>query len=142
MSKVNYSELQVKKISKETRLAVYKKYDGHCAYCGRTLTLGQMQVDHGRPQSYPRRKVDIGEVGEPIFEDLNDIANLMPACRYCNNYKGGADINLFRMMIKNLSANKHLIFASRAKAEVLISFGIVTIEPWDEQFYFEKSNSR
>lgn len=37
---------QRKSISKATRLKVYEKYDGHCAYCGCTLELKDMQVDH------------------------------------------------------------------------------------------------
>lgn len=32
-------------ISKKTRIAVYKKYDGHCAYCGRHIAYNDMQVD-------------------------------------------------------------------------------------------------
>lgn len=37
-------------ISKKTRLAVYEKYDGHCAYCGREIRYEDMQVDHFKPQ--------------------------------------------------------------------------------------------
>lgn len=33
-------------ISKKTRVAVYKKFDGHCAYCGRRIAYNDMQVDH------------------------------------------------------------------------------------------------
>ena len=31
---------------KINRRAVYEKYDGHCAYCGRAMEFGKMQVDH------------------------------------------------------------------------------------------------
>lgn len=37
-------------ISKKTRVAVYKKFDGHCAYCGRHIAYNDMQVDHFKPQ--------------------------------------------------------------------------------------------
>lgn len=30
-------------ISKKTRLAVYEKYDGHCAYCGREIRYEDMK---------------------------------------------------------------------------------------------------
>lgn len=32
-------------ISKKTREAVYQKYAGHCAYCGRPIAYKDMQVD-------------------------------------------------------------------------------------------------
>lgn len=36
----------MKEMKKETRLKVYRMYDGHCAYCGRTIEYKDMQVDH------------------------------------------------------------------------------------------------
>lgn len=36
-------------ISKSKREAVYRKYDGHCAYCGREIAYKDMQVDHFLP---------------------------------------------------------------------------------------------
>lgn len=36
-------------ISKSKREAVYRKYDGHCAYCGRKIAHKDMQVDHFLP---------------------------------------------------------------------------------------------
>nr|UVY57535.1 MAG: ICEA Protein [Bacteriophage sp.] len=36
--------------SKKKREAVYAKYDGHCAYCGRAIDIKDMQVDHFKPQ--------------------------------------------------------------------------------------------
>lgn len=35
--------------SRKTREAVYAKYDGHCAYCGRAIDIKDMQVDHFLP---------------------------------------------------------------------------------------------
>lgn len=37
---------------KKTREAVYAKYDGHCAYCGRSIDIRDMQVDHFRPLNF------------------------------------------------------------------------------------------
>ena len=34
---------------KKTRESVYAKYDGHCAYCGRSIDIRDIQVDHFRP---------------------------------------------------------------------------------------------
>lgn len=38
-------------MKKETRLKVYRMYDGHCAYCGRTIEYKDMQVDHIVPKT-------------------------------------------------------------------------------------------
>lgn len=126
-----------KAFSKKIRLAVHQKCGGHCAYCGREITTRQMQIDHGKPQSSQRR-VGTQLDGTPIYEDIHHIDNLMPACIYCNNYKGLWGIEGLRMMIKNMASSNVLMFASNSKAEVLISFGIITVHPWDGKFYFEK----
>lgn len=39
-------------ISKKTREEVYRKYDGHCAYCGREIAYKDMQVDHFITRAY------------------------------------------------------------------------------------------
>ena len=38
-----------RKLSKEERMKVYEKCQGHCAYCGCTLEYKDMQVDHVKP---------------------------------------------------------------------------------------------
>ena len=51
-----------KPISKAMRQQVYDKYHGHCAYCGREITMKEMQVDHIVPIAYscygPREQAD------------------------------------------------------------------------------------
>lgn len=64
-------------ISKSKREAVYRKYDGHCAYCGREIAYKDMQVDHFQPL----RAWGIEDAG------TDELDNLMPACRMCNHYK-------------------------------------------------------
>ena len=51
-------------ISKKTREAVYAKYDGHCAYCGRAIAYRDMQVDH----FLPLRAYSIEDAGRMIFQ--------------------------------------------------------------------------
>lgn len=36
-------------MNKKTRLKVYEKYGGHCAYCGEAIEFKEMQVDHIKP---------------------------------------------------------------------------------------------
>ena len=66
-------------IPQSKRDIVFNKTDGHCAYCGCLLTLGnnkcpdQFQVDHIVPWALGGR---------------NDVDNLTPSCRACNGSKG------------------------------------------------------
>ena len=53
--------------------AIYNKYNGHCAYCGREIAYKDMQVDHIRP------KHQGGYWDENIWKDVNDENNLMPS---------------------------------------------------------------
>ena len=78
--------------SKKTREAVYAKYDGHCAYCGRSIAIRDMQVDHFRPL----RAWDGGDAGS------SDLSNLMPSCRMCNHYKRANSLETFRRYIAEI----------------------------------------
>ena len=69
------------RIMKVYRQKVYEKYNGHCAYCGKTIALKDMQVDH----ILPKRN-----------GGTDDIDNLNPSCRLCNHYKRAAGIKTFR----------------------------------------------
>lgn len=40
---------QRRKLTKDERMAIYKKTNGHCAYCGCELEYKDMQVDHVIP---------------------------------------------------------------------------------------------
>ena len=79
-------------ISKKVREAVYQKYNGHCAYCGREIAYKDMQVDH----FYPLRAWGIEDAG------TDDISNLMPSCRMCNHYKRANSLETFRRYIKEI----------------------------------------
>lgn len=35
-----------KQLTKSERTAIYNKYSGHCAYCGKEIEYKDMQVDH------------------------------------------------------------------------------------------------
>lgn len=84
-------------ISKKTRLAVYKKFDGHCAYCGREIAYKDMQVDHFQPL----RAWGIDDAG------TDDISNLMPSCRMCNHYKRANSLETFRRYIQEIPKKLH-----------------------------------
>lgn len=117
----NYSRPPLRKtISKSKRMEVYKKYNGHCAYCGCELEYKEMQVDHFIPFD------DIG--------DNQDLSNLMPACRQCNFYKGSINLESFRRELGCIleRLNKREFIYKLGK-----KYGLIEEKPKEIKFYFE-----
>ena len=81
-----------KRISPKDRQVIYSKYDSHCAYCGKELTIEEMQVDHLKP-------LRLG--GE------DEMSNYMPTCRMCNHYKRGNTLEGFRKAIERKLPRLH-----------------------------------
>jgi hypothetical protein len=106
-------------LSKKDRIRVHEKYGGHCAYCGKVISIHEMQVDHINP---------IRNGGEDTFENYN------PACRRCNHYKRGGGIEYLRTMLKTL----HERIKQQYIVMVGLDYGIVELKPFDGKFYFEK----
>lgn len=79
-------------INKKTREAVYRKYGGRCAYCGRAIAYKDMQVDHFRPL----------RMWDEVDGAADDISNLMPTCRMCNHYKRANSLEVFRRYIAEI----------------------------------------
>lgn len=76
-----------KRLKKEERLRIYRKFGGRCAYCGQEIAYADMQVDHIVP---------IWKGGEDTPE------NMFPACRSCNHYKRGESLESFRKAIETI----------------------------------------
>jgi len=112
-------------IKKADRQRVYDKYDGKCAYCGCELVKG-WHVDHINPI---------------VYGGTNDLNNLNPSCKYCNNYKCHSKLETFRTYTKQMLNEKlHYLFKSKTKMQVAINLGSVTLKEWDGLFYFETLN--
>lgn len=129
-----------KPIPKAMRLKVYEKYNGHCAYCGKEISVKDMQVDHIIPIAKsiygPRAQA---EKVRQMFDDgsINGIDNLMPACRACNFYKSWNDIEQFRQRIKrDLDHTCRSTFQTR----LAMQYGMIKYVPWNGKFYFEQIN--
>ena len=71
-------------ISKAKRKQVYDKYGGHCAYCGKKITMGELSVDHITPTSHGGK---------------DNIENLRSSCRSCNNMKGEGSVRFLRLAL-------------------------------------------
>ena len=102
------------------RKAVYDKYHGRCAYCGREIELKDMQVDHYIPKA--RGGTD-------------DSDNLMPTCRLCNHYKRAGSIEYFRKAIRTIPcklAERQYIY------KVGVAYGFYDDNQREVVFYFER----
>lgn len=114
-------------MTKIDRQRIYLKYDKKCVYCGANLkTIKDMQVDHITPKWMFENSFVEG--------DMNSDSNLMPCCRTCNHYKRGDDLEGFRRKMKTL----HERVCSHYIGKVALKYGIVVVNEFDGQFYFEK----
>jgi len=135
---------------KTKRRIVYEKYKGHCAYCGEAMAFKQMQVDHFIPKYIFKESIDRTKNGETkrgiiaiynpydsfigVIEKLNDINNLMPACRQCNFYKDTHSIEAFRRVLSTVHERLRKPFIFR----LALKYSMVELKKWDKLFYFER----
>jgi len=110
------------------REAIYKKYDGHCAYCGVEIDIREMQVDHFWPQFLAYYQPDL---------DNNRPWNLMPSCRKCNNFKSGMRPEVFRKQLE-LQVTR---LRKNAQFDRALRFGQIEITERPIVFYFEKQEA-
>ena len=108
-----------RKLSRSERQQVYKKCNGHCAYCGCDLEYKNMQVDHAKP-------LKIG--------GADDISNMLPACRSCNHYKATLDVEGYRRYLAGIA---HRLMRDSIPFQVATRFGIVRHMGDNVTFYFE-----
>ncbi len=60
---------------------IYKMLNGHCAYCGKKVSLDEITRDHVKPKSKGGR---------------NTVENILPSCKKCNGTKGDKSLEEFR----------------------------------------------
>lgn len=111
-----------KPIPKNIREQVYRKCNGHCAYCGCKLEYKDMQVDHVKSVFY--------------YNGTNDIDNLLPSCRMCNFYKSTFTLDEFRKNLETLHERLRKPFIYR----LALKYGLISEHKKDVAFYFEKEN--
>ena len=99
---------------KINRQGVYDKCNGHCAYCGKEITLKQMQVDHKEPlfRNYTEKELEWYK----RTRGTNEMDNLLPSCARCNRWKSTYTIEEFRKEISlqiqrlnNYSSNYRMV---------------------------------
>ena len=102
------------------RQAVYNKYSGRCAYCGREIGFKEMQVDHMVPKA---------------SGGTDEIENLMPACRLCNHYKRANSLEWFRHSIETIPIK---LARDMYTYRVGMAYGFYSDEEKKIMFYFEQ----
>nr|DAI89472.1 MAG TPA: RECOMBINATION ENDONUCLEASE VII [Caudoviricetes sp.] len=123
------------------RQKVYKKLNGHCAYCGREILIKDMQIDHIIPQlnfewifknniqdMIPEFLIHLTE------SDLHHIDNLNPACRVCNKWKSTYHLELFRSEIQDQVKRLQLRSSNYRIAKL---YGLIEETEAKVKFYFE-----
>lgn len=115
-----YAPARRSSISSEWREEVYKKYSGHCAYCGKPIDISEMQVDH--VESHYRH------MGK------DELANYMPSCRDCNGLKSDYTLEEFR----NVLIPKCAGYSVGRKGRIAKAYKLNAISRKKIVFYFEK----
>ena len=126
-------------LKKTTRIEVYNKLNGHCAYCGKVIKYGDMQVDHLTPKRSEHLYRSETSVKYYVLKgaSVDALENLMPSCRRCNHYKRSYSLEDFRRLMLTL----HKRVESQYINKVAINYGIIEIEPFGGVFYFEKTHN-
>lgn len=101
------------------RTSLHAAMDGRCGYCGRPITLKEMQVDHMQPREYG---------------GTDDDSNLICACRQCNNFKNTFSIEVFRAEVAKQTERARQYSVNFRTAE---RFGLVSAVSKSVVFYFE-----
>lgn len=118
-----------KPIPKKVRELIYKKYNGHCAYCGCEIAYKDMQVDHIEAvyaADYHGKTPDYS------------IDNFNPACRACNFYKSASNLETFRHNIEDTLFHN---LRKNFNYKMLIKYGLLKEDLKPVTFYFEKQES-
>jgi 5-methylcytosine-specific restriction endonuclease McrA len=121
-----------KAIPKKVREAVYNKYGGHCAYCGKSIAYKEMQVDHLIPYQRERFK-------KYTEEEIECFENYMPACRRCNHYKRAHSLEVFRKMIEEIP---YKLTRDNYIYKVGLDYGLIKEHEHKIKFYFEKETNQ
>lgn len=111
-------------IPKKTREIVYKKYKGHCAYCGIKINYKAMQIDHIQPKN---RK------GSDNFN------NLASSCISCNATKATYTTKEFK---ERLYGDVQRLYRDSSKYRILERFKLIQKTNKKIIFYFENLNNK
>lgn len=118
---------------KINRTEVYNKCNGHCAYCGKEITMKEMQVDHVKPL-YRNDSVKTLEVWG-VERGTDDFENLLPSCSRCNKWKSTYSLEMFREIVQNSITRLERDIPNFRLAK---DYGLLELTNKKIVFYFEK----
>lgn len=123
-------------MTKKERGIVYNKYGGKCAYCGCELQKG-WHADHAN-NVHRYKDIETGEA-KMHYPENDCLENLLPSCPSCNIYKGGCNLEIFRMKM-----NKSVCMLNKNNAQYRFAkrFGLIQESNKPVVFYFETVESQ
>ena len=124
-------------MTRKLRERVYVKCGGHCAYCGREITMKEMQGDHLTPL-YRNDTADALAM-DGIKKGTDDFSNLMPSCRACNFRKGTLPVEKFRQEIRSQCDRA---IERSFQVRMSLAYGLLEHHDHEIKFYFEKLEER
>jgi len=123
----------MKRLSKDTRLLVWEKYDKKCAYCGVDLEYKKMQVDHIEPKFRGFTDDAIKSYNRTRGED--NLTNLNPSCARCNRWKSTYTLEQFRTEI---SKQCERLKRDSNQYRMALDYGLIKETSKDVVFWFEQ----
>ncbi|AOF14225.1 TPA: HNH endonuclease [Yersinia enterocolitica] len=113
------------KLSKKQRAELREMFGGKCAYCGCELT-DKFHADHIQPV--------MRAGGVMIYQDRDNIENMVPSCHPCNLHKHCNSLEDYRRIIDDGRRE----FLRSGKGKALVRMGLVDMKPDSVIFWFEK----
>lgn len=113
----------------KTRRLVYDKYGGRCAYCGKELRPGDMQVDHIVPVWRGHGRLPGGRA-----RGSDSVENYNPACRACNFRKGTLSVEEFRKALREQCRG---VVKRSFQVRQSIDYGLLVWSDKEVVFHFE-----
>lgn len=109
-----------RKIHRNQRDQIAKRFDGRCAYCGQPLGEN-WHADHVEPILRGWSAQDAQTLG--VAKGADSIENLVPSCACCNLRKSKMSVGLFRHEIRALPSRlmEHPAF------RLAVAFGVVKV---------------
>jgi len=123
------------KLKPETKLNVFNKYKGKCAYCGVEININKMHIDHIEPKYRGWNNEELIKYNKVKGKDSID--NFNPSCISCNCSKSTYSIEEWRNQLK------HKIICLRrdvSNFRILERFGLISVNKIEIEFYFEKES--
>ena len=118
---------------KINRQEIYNKCNGHCAYCGKEMTIKQMQIDHIEPHWHTMTEQEAQRFN--INKGSHEMNNLNPSCARCNKWKSTYSLEQFRGVVQRSIDRMERDTPNFRLAK---DYGLITITNQPVVFYFER----